>query len=383
MRHGESFWEKYGAKTISYVITAGVLVILLVVAAFTSTTSVDNTQVGIVANNITGGISLHQNGGTVFHMPFGLSTVYMLDRSQRVLAMTAKAVTPQARQRQKTSPTAHEDADGEISIKTNDGSNVEMDVEVVYQIQSSQADQAYRELGPQENIDEILRALVRSKIRSQFGQLSTLEISEAGPRSVKLRATQEALRTALTPLGIEIVSINAQNFSFAGEYDKIIRERKEADQILANQKDYQDAATEEGKRMIAEATRDKQSALAQLQGDLSKQLLGAEGDAKRLETRALQQAYQLKAEGDLALRTAEAEAGAIQAEGLRKAEAMGKLFEAYEQGGDGLVKEALVKLYQGVVIKARPYSPSDRIEQMQLVPQVLAPAIRQQTAPAK
>jgi regulator of protease activity HflC (stomatin/prohibitin superfamily) len=372
MNYGETFWEKYGAKTISYVVTSGVVVVLLVIAAFTCTTTIDNTQVGIVVNNLTGSSTLHQNGGTVFHMPFGLSTVYTLDRSQRVLAMTAKQGKPQ--RPQKGQPIVRDENDGEISIKTNDGSNVEMDVEVVYQIQSSQADQAYRELGPQENIDEILRALVRSKIRSQFGELSTLEISEAGPRSVKLRATQEELRTALTPLGIEIVSINAQNFSFAGEYDKIIRERKEADQILANQKDYQDASTEEGKRMIAEATRDKQSALAQLQGDLSKQLLGAEGDAKRLETRAQQQAYQLKAEGELALKTAEAEAGAIQAEGQRKAEAMGKLFEAYEEGGDGLVKEALVKLYQGVVIKARPFAPSDRVEQFQLIPQAIPAA---------
>jgi regulator of protease activity HflC (stomatin/prohibitin superfamily) len=377
MRYGETFWEKYGAKTASYVITGGIVVVLLVIAAFTCTTSVDNTQVGIVVNNITGSTSLHQNGGTVFHMPFGLSTVYQLDRSQRVLAMTAKQATKPARQKGQIS---HED-DGEVSIKTNDGSNVEMDVEVVYQLQSSLADQAYRELGPQENIDEILRALVRSRIRSHFGDLSTLEIAEAGPRSVKLRATQEELRTALTPLGIEIVSINAQNFSFAGEYDKIIRERKEADQILANQKDYQDAATEEGKRMIAEATRDKQSALAQLQGDLAKQLLGAEGDAKRLETRAQQAAYQAKAEGELALKTAEAEAAAIQAEGVRKAEAMGKLFEAYEQGGDGLVKEALVKLYKGVTIKARPFSPSDRIEQIQVVPQAL-PQIAPQVLPA-
>jgi hypothetical protein len=354
MRYGESFWQKYGAKTVTYVVSAGVFVVLALAGALSCATTVDNTQVGIVVNNLTGNVTLHQNGGMVLHLPFGLSTVYKLDRSQRVLAMTRELRTQEHPQGE------------QISIKTNDGSNVEMDVEIVYQIMSSRADEAYRELGAQENIDEILRALVRSEVRSQFGELSTLEISEAGPRSLKLRATQEQLRQHLTPLGIEIVSINAQNFSFAGEYDKIIRERKEADQILTNQKDYQDAATEEGKRMIAEATRDKMSALALLQGDLAKQLLAATGDAQRLQTRAEQSAYKSQLEGELALKTAQAEAAAILAEGTQKAEAMAKLFDAYERGGEGLVKEALVKLYQGVTVRARPYSSSERVDQFQL-----------------
>jgi regulator of protease activity HflC (stomatin/prohibitin superfamily) len=252
-----------------------------------------------------------------------------------------------------------------VNIKTSDGSNVEMDVEVVYQVTPARAMEVYRELGADENIEDILRAVTRSEIRSQFGELSTIEIAEAGPRKVKLDATEKTLKGYMDPLGIQVLSINAQNFAFDPEYDKIIRERKEADQILTNQKDYQQTAVEEGKRKIAEAQRDKESALAQLKGDLTKSLLAANGDATRIVTRAEQQAYQLEREGEIALRTAEQEAAAVEAEGTRRAEAMEKLFAAYEHGGEGLVKEQLMKLYDGVIVRARPYALNERIDQLQ------------------
>jgi regulator of protease activity HflC (stomatin/prohibitin superfamily) len=352
----ESFWSRYGSKTITIAVSVGLLALLGLSAAGSCATLVKNTEVGIIVNNITGKISLLENGGMVLHLPFGLSSVYKIDKSQRVLSLTRAHHTKE-----------HPQGD-EVNIKTNDGSNVSMGVEVVYQIKAKEADRAYRELGKEDNIEEILRALTRSEVRSQFGGLSTLEIAEAGPRSAKLHATQNKLKEQVDPLGLEVISINAQNFRFDDEYDMIIRDRKETDQILTNQKDYQDAAVEEGKRLIAESTRDKQTAIAQLQGDLAKKLLVAEGEAVRILTKAEQQAYQSEREGEAAVQSAEQDAAAVLAEGQRKAEAMEKLFAAFEHGGEGLVKESMVKLYQGVILKAKPYSPSDRVEQYQTVP---------------
>jgi regulator of protease activity HflC (stomatin/prohibitin superfamily) len=385
----DSFMAKYGSRAIVFIVGVGLFVVLALYAAGSCGTLVENTEVAIVVNNITGTKTPYDNGGMVMHLPFGLSSVYRIDKGQRVLSLTQLHQSPE-----------HPSGD-QVNIKTNDGSNVEMDIEVVFQINPKRADQAYKELGTEENIESILRALTRSEIRSEVGQLSTLEIAEAVPRSAKLDATQAKLKTELEPLGIDIVSINAKNFRFDQEYDRIIRERKEADQILTNQKDYQDAAVEEGKRTVAEAERDKASALALLKGELNKKLLTAEGEAKRLittaekqaynierefnadamvanaagdaqrtKTKAAQQAFQLTREGEIALKTADQQAAATLAEGQRKAEAMEKLLEGYATGGEGLVKEAIIKLYEGVKIKARPYAPSDRIDQVQ-IPAVL------------
>jgi regulator of protease activity HflC (stomatin/prohibitin superfamily) len=351
----ETFWSRYGRRMLLFVIVVGLSVLLLVTAIGSAATFVKNTDVAIIVNNVTGGVSRLENGGMVFHLPFGLSSVYSVDKSQRVMYLTRE-------HRSKDHP-----AGEEVNIKTNDGSNVVVEVEVVYRVDPTHAEQAYRELGKEENIEEILRALTRSEIRSQFGELSTLEIAEASPRTKKINSTQQQLYEQLKPIGIEVETLTVKNFHFDAEYDRIIRDRKEADQILTNQGDYQAAATEEGKRMIAEADRDKQTALATLQGDLNKKLLIANGEAKRILTKAEQQLYQLEREGETAQKTAEQESDAVRAEGLRKAEAMEKLFAAYEKGGEGLVKEALVRLYEGVKVRARPYATSERIEQFQTI----------------
>lgn len=356
---GDSFWTKYGPRTIAYVVGVGLFVLLALGGMGSSATTAKNTEVAIIVNNLTGTVSLLENGGMVVHLPFGLSSVYKMDKSQRVLYLTKDAV----RKGKGVHPGGER-----INIKTNDGSNVELDVELVYQIEAKRAAQAYRELGDDENIESILRALTRSEVRSEFGELSTLQMSEANERTAKLAATQKKLAAELEPIGIEIVSINTKNFHFDPEYDKIVRERKESDQILENQKDYQDTATEKGKRLIAEATREKQTALAQLQGELNKKLLVAEGEARRTKTKAEQQAYQLEREGEVAMRTAEQESEALLAEGQRKAEGIEKLMDAYEKGGEGLVREALAKFYQGVKVRARPYSVTERIEQVHLAP---------------
>ncbi|MCW8129470.1 MAG: SPFH domain-containing protein [Planctomycetota bacterium] len=344
-----------------YVIGIGLVVYMALSAMGSCATMVSNTEVAIIVNNVTGSVTRQEFGGMVFHLPLGLSSVYKVDKSQRVLYLTHGHTNSE-----------HPEGD-QVNIKTNDGSNVEMDVEIVYQLQAAFAEQAYRELGDKENIDDILRALTRSAIRSHFGELSTLEISEPLHRAQRLKATQQNLAEDVLPMGIEIVSITAQNFQFDPEYDRIIRDRKEADQILTNQKDYQEAAVEEGKRMVAEATRDKQTALAQLDGDLSKKLIVAEGEAKRIVTKAQQEAYQAEREGDIALKSSEQEAAALEAEGARKAEAMAKLFAAYEKGGEGLVKEALVKFYDGITIRAVPYAPSERVERYETSPAVRTP----------
>src|SRR5438132_6681459 len=83
-----SFWAKYGARTIIYAACLGLFVILVLVGAGSTATVVNNTEVAIVVNNITGSISQLENGGMVMHLPFGLTSVYKIDKSQRMLRLT-------------------------------------------------------------------------------------------------------------------------------------------------------------------------------------------------------------------------------------------------------------------------------------------------------
>jgi regulator of protease activity HflC (stomatin/prohibitin superfamily) len=384
-----SFVGKYGTRTLSYVIGIGFAVLLVLLALGSCATSVENTDVGIVVNNITGTITLYENGGMVLHLPFGLSSVYRVPKQQFSLRL-ARDVTTQE----------HPQGD-QVKIKTNDGSNVEADVEVVYQIDVKDAFKAYRELventatssfngrnvdtvghDAANNLEAILRAVTRSEVRNQLGELTTLYISDPKYRTEKLHSIQKNLADYFASMGVEIVSVNAQNFHFNEEYEQIVRQRKSAEQIRINQNTYQDTKLKTRERMVAEANKERETSLAQLKGEMNRRMLTAQGEAKRILTKAQQESYQMDREGEIALASAQQEAAAIEAEGQQKAQAVGKLFEAYETGGEGLVREALTKLYDGVTVSARPYAPSDRIDQVRAVPmQILQDAPARPPAP--
>ena len=171
---GRSFVAKYGVKTISYAMGIGFALLLLLMALGSMATTVDNTEVGIAVNNVTGTITTYKNGGMVTHLPFGITTVYRVDKSQRSMRLTRDTRTA-------------EHPDGEqVRIKTSDGSNVEAEIEVVFQIDVENAYIAYRELmenaeassfngrrsnnqhDSDSNMESILRAVVRSEIRNQL-----------------------------------------------------------------------------------------------------------------------------------------------------------------------------------------------------------------------
>lgn len=377
---GESFIAKYGVRSISYAVGIGLSVLLVLIAIGSCATTVKNTDVGIVVNNITGNMTTYENGGMVLHLPFGLSTVNHVDKSPRNVFLSRNV-------------TSEEHPDGEqVKIKTSDGSNVEADIEVVFQIDVKRPFIAYRELVENSevnaddstsasghptnsrnavdpnNLEEILRAVTRAEVRNELGALTTASIADPTERTTKLHTVQKNLSAYFDSMAVEIVSVNAQNFHFNDKYEAIIKQRKSADQILVNQEEFRKAARKMRERIIAQADKEKSNALAQLQGELAKRKLTAEGEAKRIVTKANQEAYQLDNEGNIALANATQEAAAIKAEGEQKALAIEKLFEAYEHGGEGLVREAMVKFYDGVTVTARPYAPSDRIDQIRAVP---------------
>lgn len=51
---------------------------------------------------------------------------------------------------------------------------------------------------------------------------------------------------------------------------------------------------------------------------------------------------------------------------MAKAEAIKKLSEAYETGGQALVREALAEKFRGVKLEGKPYSLSTNIERFAL-----------------
>ncbi len=332
-----------------------VVVSLGLSVVFTGITVVKPGEVAIIKNNVTGAETLKLTNGTIIHMPFGLTQVYRLDKTQQPVRMTQN---PNIGDRM---------GDDSVQIKTNDGSNVNMDVEVQYQIMAERVGHIVKEVGRRDKYKEgLVRAYARSIIRDELGKLSVTEIADPGNRNLRLDRAKNMLNKQLEKYGLKTILITATNPSFNGDYERMIKDRKEADQDVRNEKSAQETALQEQKRKEAEQERIKSVTIREERGKQEALKIAAAADATKRVRESEGTSYAIKKQGDEAFIAASNEAKAIEVEGLSKALGIQALADAYKKGGIALVREALAIKFKGVRLEGQPYSLSSQIERFQL-----------------
>ncbi|MBI4576791.1 MAG: hypothetical protein HY722_11055 [Planctomycetes bacterium] len=312
-------------------------------------------QVAVVVNNLTGSETLQLTPGTVIHLPLGITQVYRLDKTEKVFTMTAEP--------------GRGDRPGldNVRIKTKDGSNVYIDVEIRYHVDPAKAGQIVRRLGKgAELVLDVVRAYARSVIRDEFGRLSIEEVSVPATRLEKVQVTRTRLAEALAVWGIQVTSVSAINFAFNEQYVEMIKRRKEADQIARNQREAQLAAAKDRERALQEAGREKNVALTEEQGLQRRRLIAAEALREQMLARAQGEAVKLRKEGDRSHEVARLEAEAVRTEGLTRATGIAALARAFEKGGLALVREALARKYAGCTLSGRPYSLDSHVDRVRM-----------------
>ncbi|HGY90610.1 MAG TPA: hypothetical protein ENK43_05495 [Planctomycetes bacterium] len=332
-----------------------VAVVFLISGIFTCYDYVNPGEVAVIKNNLTGTEDLKIESGMVFHLPWGITDVFKLDRTVQVFRMT--------RHRGKGDRPGPDN----VKIKVADGSNIEVDVEVIYQIIPTEAPAIIKHVGKGEAFkNKMIRSYARAVIREMYGKLTLEEISDPSKRAAQNVLVTESMNADLRPFGIEVTLINTTNFVFNSEYEKLVKLKKSTAQEYLNQAAAQEQALKEQETLIAQANRKKNNALIEARGKARKRLVEAENQAKQLVARAKGEAYAMKKEGQRKFSVATADAQAIEAEGLARAEGIAQLAAAYAAGGLGLVKEALAKKYMGTRIEGRPFSLSERIERLEV-----------------
>lgn len=338
-------------KDISPLLTGtGIVLVLLIgfalAVAFTGITIVKPGEVAVIMNNLTGDTQVQVTNGTIVHLPFGMTKVYKIDKTQQPIRMKGY--------------------DG-VQIKTNDGSNVDMNVEVQYQIIPSEVKKIIEDIGRGDRYKQgLVRAYARSIIRDTLGTLSVTEIADPSNRDGKLDESKKKMEESLLKYGIAVTLITATNPRFNSDYEMMIKKRKEADQEVRNQKSAQITAQQEQYKQVAEATRIKKVEIRKAEGELAAKIIAVNEQSKQMLEKAEAEGYTLEKEGEQALVEGKNESEAILIEGLAKAEAIKKLSEAYEKGGQALVREALAEKFRGVTLEGRPYSLSTNIDRFSL-----------------
>lgn len=344
----------------------------LIAGASTMVTRIEPGFVGVIVNNLTGRIDTQVQPGLVYHLPFGITDVYTIDSRLQVFTMSegpapSSPKSSSAFGRAISRPAGPVKHEGRVKVKTSDGGDITMDLTINYTIDPSRAEIVARSIGTEDAYKRnLVPAYSRSLVRDALGRLSIVDISNPGIRNGVLAEIEKLLEEDLGPWGLHIVTVSATNFSYNPRYEALIRERKQHDQDIRNQAAAQETARREQTTMLNEAQREKNVELLRIDGQMRKEVIAAEGDAKERKTKAEGEAYRTRKQGDQAYAVASAEAQALESEGLKRAEGIQALSEAYSEGGTALILESLATKYAGSRIRGRPYDLESTVERVRL-----------------
>jgi regulator of protease activity HflC (stomatin/prohibitin superfamily) len=200
-------------------------------------------------------------------------------------------------------------AEDDLFFKTVDGNDIRVDVTVAWQVDPKRAPYLLTKVG--DNVDEVkeklLRPACRSVVRDVLNELRSEEFYVSEKRFAKATEARDRLQEVLGPEGILVRQVILGEHRFNPEYEKVIRDKKLAEQNSERMRSEGRATTEQWK-----------SELEKAKGTVSQQLAAAAGalDTARLAADANFVQSQKQAEAIVAERKAHAEAVRKQNEAL-------------------------------------------------------------------
>lgn len=313
--------------------------------------STGETEVGVLVCKISLGCAskgvqreLYPPGTTNFFAPF-IRDFYTFDTKVQNLEMMADLKRGDRTERD------------DLQFKTTDGNDISMDVTVAWTIDPKRAPDLLENVGTsaEEVKEKLVRPVTRTLVRDVLNELDSEAVYNSDKRFEKAEKAKAVLSTALGRYGILISQVILHEHRFAPEYEKVIHDRKLAEQRAEQLKSETEAAVQEAARNLESARGQVASNLAAAQGSLSQAKL--EADAQYYQ-------QQQNADAILAEKTAEAQAIAKRNEALRGT------------GGRAMVKLKIAEALAGKRIVLVPGGPAgvglNKLDVNQLLRQVIA-----------
>ena len=297
--------------------------------------STHSTEVGVLTRRATLGGILGKPGiqteiyapGATYLFPVFLTDWHTFDVSLQNLTMVRDT---------KKGDRTHED---DLFFKTIDGNDIRVDVTVAWAVDPKRAPYLLNKVG--ESTDQVKEKLVRpacrSVVRDVLNSLRSEEFYVSEKRFAKAGEARDRLAAVLEPEGILIRQVILGEHHFNPEYEKVIRDKKLAEQNSERMRSEARAAAEQWK-----------SELEKAKGTVNQQLAAAAGalDTARLGADASYVQSQKQAEAIVAERKAHAEAVRKQNEALAGS------------GGKALVKLRIAEALAGKQIVFLPTGKS-------------------------
>ncbi len=320
--------------------------------------STDSTEIGVRTRKIFGaGVERHvyAPGATYFFVPF-LSDWATFDIKLQNLEMSS------------SSTSGDRSSDDAIEFKTTDGNDIRVNVTVAWRIDPDKAPQLLRNVGRStvEIKEKLIRPACRTYIRDTFNELHSEEFYNADQRTQKGAKAQDKLNQELGPEGIIVEQVIVGQYYLNTEYQKVIHDRKIAEQNAERLKSEAQAAEAEQNRNLEKAKGDVQVQIAQAKGEAEQIHIAADRDyyQKEREAKALLAEATARAKGIEKQNKAMAGAGGRTTVKLRIAEAlMGKPIMVVPAGsGASLQKLDINRIFESILANEANRSSSSKSE---------------------
>jgi len=166
----------------------------------------------------------------------------------------------------------------DLFFKTIDGNDIRVDVTVAWAIDPKRAPYLLNKVG--ESTDQVKEKLVRpacrSVVRDVLNSLRSEEFYVSAKRFAKAAEARDRLASVLEPEGILVRQVILGEHHFNAEYEKVIRDKKLAEQNSERMRSEARAAGEQMKSELQKAKGSVNQTLAAAQGALDTAKLGAD-----------------------------------------------------------------------------------------------------------
>ena len=216
-----------------------------------------------------------------------------------------------------------------MSLKTNDGQKIDVDITVIYSLNAKDVPLLHQEVG-QNYEDQILLPQVRSEARIAIGQFSAEQMYQGKVREEAQRSIKEKLTAAVSKYpAINIQDTLMRDFRFEPEFQRAIEQKKLAAQNVEVNKNRALSQEQEAFRVEAEARGEKLKAIQEAQGRAESMKVEADAQRYKLEQEAAGQLAKYKADAEGKRLQAEALGGGQNVVALKFAESIPPTFKTF------------------------------------------------------
>jgi regulator of protease activity HflC (stomatin/prohibitin superfamily) len=313
---------------------------LLLLAAGCTFHNTDSTEVGVLTRKIAlfGKSGVQQETyppGATYTFPAFITDWNVYNVALQNLAMV--------RSLQKGDRGSRDD----VEFKTHDGNDIAVDVTVAWRVDPAKTPWILEHVGGStaEVQENLVRPACRSIVRDVLNTMTSEEYYVSDKRFLKAEAAREGLSKVLAPEGVIVERVILGEHHFHPEYEKVIHDKKLAEQTA--------------ERMVSEGHAAQQEALRNLEtakGQVSQKIAAARG--------ALDQ---VKLHADADYFRAQRDAEAILAEKKARAQGVAKTNQAMSgAGGRTMVKLSVADALRGKQILFLPSGKSGGLQTMNL-----------------